>query len=283
MPNQNEKDPTRTDQTKKTDSGAASMKPLTGKVVIVTGASRGIGRAIALRLARDGAKVVLAARDAAKLAEVVKQIESDGGAAVSISIDLRSPDAPAAVVDMTIRAYGAINSVVNNAGATRRGDFFELTEADWSDGFALKFFSMVRLSRAAWPHLKQTKGSVLNIIGIGGRTPEAVFTIGGSVNGACLSFTKALSEIGIRDGVQVNAINPGWIRTDRLSKLLAEEAAKYGGDLEKAAEEACRRVNIKRVGEPEDIANLAAFVLSPQASYLHGAFIDIDAGLTKTI
>ena len=125
--------------------------------------------------------------------------------------------------------------VVNNAGATRRGDFFELTEADWSDGFALKFFSMVRLSRAAWPHLKKSRGSVLNIIGIGGRTPEAAFTIGGSVNGACLSFTKALSDIGIRDGVQVNAINPGWIRTDRLSKLLAEEAAKHGGDLEKLA------------------------------------------------
>lgn len=271
------------DQTKKIESSAPLAKTLADRVIIVTGASRGIGRAIALRLARDGAKVVLAARDAAKLAEVVKQIELDGGAAVSLPIDLRTPEAPAAVADTAIRAYGAIHSVVNNAGATRRGDFFELSEADWSDGFNLKFFCMVRLSRAAWPHLKKSRGSVLNIIGIGARTPEAVFTIGGSVNGACLSFTKALSDIGIRDGVQVNAINPGWIRTDRLRSLLAAEAAKHGGDLERAAEEACRRANIVRVGEPEDIANLAAFVLSPQSSYLHGAFIDIDGGLTKTI
>lgn len=268
-----------TDQIGKTESSA----PLAGKVVIVTGASRGIGRAIALRLARDEAKLVLAARDAAKLAEVVKQIEAEGGAAVSLPIDLRLPEAPAAVADLSIRTYGAIDSIVNNAGATRRGDFFELSEADWSDGFALKFFCMVRLSRAAWPHLKKSRGSVLNIIGVGGRTPEAVFTIGGSVNGACLSFTKALSDIGIRDGVQVNAINPGWIRTDRLRSLLAAEAAKHGGDLERAAEEACRRANITRVGEPEDVANLAAFVLSPQSGYLHGAFLDIDGGLTKTI
>lgn len=258
-------------------------RPLAGKVIIVTGASRGIGRAIALRIARDGAKVVLAARDAANLAKVVDEITRGGGTAMPIATDLRSPEAPAAVVEAAMRAYAKIDSVVNNAGATKHGDFFELSEADWTDGFALKFFSAVRLSRAAWPHLKNTRGSVLNIIGTGGRTPGASFTIGGSVNGACLSFTKALADIGIRDGVQVNAINPGWVRTDRLRHLLEKEAAEHGGDLEAAAAEVARKANIVRMGQPEDVANLAAYVLSPQSRLLQGAMIDLDGGMTKTI
>jgi NAD(P)-dependent dehydrogenase (short-subunit alcohol dehydrogenase family) len=257
--------------------------PLAGKVIIVTGASRGIGRAIALHIARDGAKVVLAARDAATLSKVVDEITKRGGEATSFAADLRLPEVPAAVVEATLLAYGKINSVVNNAGATKHGDFFDLSEADWTDGFALKFFSSVRLSRAAWPHLKKTGGSVLNIIGTGGRTPGASFTIGGSVNGACLSFTKALSEIGIRDGVQVNAINPGWVRTDRLRHLLEKEAAEHGGDLDAAATEVARKANIVRMGESEDVANLAAYVLSPQSRLLQGAMIDLDGGMTKTI
>jgi len=141
----------------------------------------------------------------------------------------------------------------------------------------------VRLTRAAWPHLKARKGSVLNIIGIGGRTPGAEFTIGGSVNGACLSFTKALADIGIRDGVQVNAINPGYIRTDRLRARLASLAAERGGNLEAAIAEIVVNANIVRIGEPEDVANLAAFVLSPQSRYLQGALIDLDGGQTKTV
>jgi NAD(P)-dependent dehydrogenase (short-subunit alcohol dehydrogenase family) len=256
---------------------------LAGKVVIVTGASRGIGRAIALRTARDGATVVLAARDPATLAKAVEEIKKDGGAAMAFPVDLRSPEAAAALVEAVIRAYGKIDSIVNNAGATKHGDFFELSEEDWADGFALKFFSAVRLSRAAWPHLKQTHGSVLNIIGTGGRTPGASFTIGGSVNGACLSFTKALSDIGIRDGVQVNAINPGWVRTERLRQLLQKETAEHGGNLEAAAAEVARKVNIVRLGEPEDVANLAAYILSPQSRLMQGAMIDLDGGMTKTI
>jgi NAD(P)-dependent dehydrogenase (short-subunit alcohol dehydrogenase family) len=258
-------------------------QPLAGKIIIVTGASRGIGRAIALRLARDGAKVVLAARDQAALEKVAAEISAAGGAASIFAADLRQLESPARLVDAAITAYGAIDAIVNNAGATKHGDFFTLSEADWADGFALKFFCAVRLSRAAWPHLVERKGSVLNIIGTGGRTPNAGFTIGGSVNGACLSFTKALAEIGIRDGVQVNAINPGWIRTDRLRHLLAAEAAEHGGDVEAAAAEAARKAHIVRIGEPEDVANLAAHILSPQSRLLHGALIDLDAGLTKTI
>jgi NAD(P)-dependent dehydrogenase (short-subunit alcohol dehydrogenase family) len=263
--------------------GKRSPGTLAGKVALVTGGSRGIGRAIGVRLAQEGARVVLAARQERILARVSAEIVADGGAATAFAADLRTVEAPAALVRVALEAYGAIDIVVNNAGATRRGDFLEMPDADWVDGFALKFFGAVRLARAAWPHLKQTHGSVLNIIGVGGRTPGAEFTIGGSVNGACLSFTKALADIGIRDGVQVNAINPGAIRTDRLRGWLEAAAAQHGGDIEAAARQMVQRANTVRLGEPEDIANLAAFIVSPPGRFLQGALIDMDGGQTKTV
>ena len=258
-------------------------KILAGKIDIVTGGSRGIGRAIALRLAREGAQVMIAARDKVALADAADAIGKVGGKVKTLAADLREPEAPGAVVRAALEGFGAIDIVVNNAGATRRGEFLKLSDADWTDGFALKFFGAVRLVRAAWPHLKQRRGAVLNIIGTGGRTPGPLFTIGGSVNGACLSFTKALADIGVRDGVQVNAVNPGYIRTDRLRAWLDAAAAQHGGDSEAAAREMVTRANIVRLGEPEDIANLAAFVLAPQNRFLQGALIDLDGGMTKTV
>jgi NAD(P)-dependent dehydrogenase (short-subunit alcohol dehydrogenase family) len=256
---------------------------LVGKIAIITGASRGIGRAIALRLAQNGAKILLVARNEAALAVAAEEITAAGGTSKMWPADLREAAAPAAAVSAAIEAFGALDIVVNNAGATKRGDFLELTDADWLDGFALKFFGAVRLVRTAWPHLVRRRGSVLNIIGIGGRTPGAEFTIGGSVNGACLSFTKALADIGIRDGVRVNAINPGWVRTDRLRALLQSTADQLGGDMPAAVEQVVRRSSIVRLGEPEDVANLAAFILSAEGSLLQGSLIDLDGGQTKTL
>ena len=261
----------------------AEQKPLDGKIAIVTGASRGIGRAIALRLARDGATLVLAARTQTDLARVVSEIGAGGGRATAVVGDLRESQTPAALVSATLKAYGSLDILVNNAGATKRGDFFQLTDADWADGFALKFFGAVRLTREAWPHLKARRGSVLFIIGSGGRTPSAEFTIGGSVNGACLSFTKAVADIGVYDGVQVNGINPGRVKTDRFQSTLAAEAAHHGGDLDAALQAIVRKSHIVRLGEPEDIANLASFIVSPNNRYLHGSLIDLDGGHTKTI
>jgi len=250
-----------------------------GKVAIVTGASRGIGRAIALRLARDGVRVVLCARDQKALDGVAREIEG----AHAVSLDLRAPESAARLVDAAIEAFGAIDILVNNAGATKRGEFENLSEEDWADGFALKFFGAVRLTRTAWPHLKRQAGSVVNIAGIGGRTPGAEFAIGGSVNAALLSFTKALADVGVRDGVQVNAINPGSIRTDRLARRLAAEAAKTGIGVEAAARNLVHATNTTRLGEPEDIANLVAFVVGPEGRFLQGSLIDMDGGQTKTI
>jgi NAD(P)-dependent dehydrogenase (short-subunit alcohol dehydrogenase family) len=261
----------------------ASNKSLEGKIAIVTGASRGIGRAIALQLSEDGATLLLAARTKTDLDKVASEINSIGGKATSVAGDLRDPGVPAALVKAALEAYGAIDIVVNNAGATKRGDFFKLTDADWEDGFGLKFYGAVRLTRAAWPHLKARRGSVLNIIGSGGRTPSAEFTIGGSVNGACLSFTKAVADIGLQDGVQVNAINPGRVKTDRFQQMLVDEAVQYGGDVNTALQAIVQKSNIVRLGEPEDVARLAAFMVSPQSRYMHGSLIDLDGGWTKTI
>jgi NAD(P)-dependent dehydrogenase (short-subunit alcohol dehydrogenase family) len=258
-------------------------KPLQGKISIVTGASRGIGRAIARRLAAEGSSVVLTARDQALLDEAAAEIRASEGTAETLALDLRMPDSGQRVADFAVGRFGRIDIVVNNAGATKRGDFLDLTDDDFADGFALKFFGSVRLTRAAWPHLKAARGSVVFISGVGGRTPGAQFTIGGSVNAALLSLTKALADLGLRDGVQVNAVNPGTIRTARYTGRLNALAKERGLDPESAEREYVRNGAIARIGEPEDIAALVAFVAGPEGKMLHGALIDMDAGATKTI
>jgi 3-oxoacyl-[acyl-carrier protein] reductase len=256
---------------------------LRGKTAIVTGSNRGIGRAIALALAAQGASCVLCARDQERLASVQREIRDIGGTANSLSLDLRAPDAPAQLVEFAVECSGTIDIVVNNAGATRRGDFLDLSDDDFLDGFALKYFGAVRILRAAWPWLRKSRGSVVNISGIGGRTPGAAFAIGGSVNAALLSLTKSLAATGLADGIQVNAVNPGAIRTGRLEKRLAVLANERSISLEDAERVFIEAEQVTRIGEPEDIAHLVAFVVSPRGRFLHGALIDADGGATKTI
>ncbi|BCM92558.1 putative oxidoreductase [Abditibacteriota bacterium] len=259
------------------------MPSLTGKVAVVTGASRGIGKAIAERLALEGARVVLTARDENLLRDSVVAIQDTGGQATFVALDLREPSTAVQIVETALGAFGGIDIVVNNAGATKRGEFLELDDDDWSDGFALKFFGAVRLLRAAWPHLKNSGGSVVNIAGVGGRTPGAQFAIGGSVNAALLSLTKALADVGIADGVQVNAINPGPVRTARFQARLKKAGQQHGIEPTEAEAQMVREMDITRIGEPEDIANLVAFLVSPQGRFLQGSLIDMDGGQTKTL
>jgi 3-oxoacyl-[acyl-carrier protein] reductase len=182
-----------------------------------------------------------------------------------------------------VAEFGGVDIVVNNAGATKRGEFLELTDEDWADGYALKLHGAVRLTRAAWPELRRRGGSVVNIAGTGGRTPGAEFTIGGSVNAAVLSFTKALADVGVRDGVQVNAVNPGTVRTGRFEKRMEALAAAQGLAREAAEGVFVRQQRVTRVGEPEDIAGLVAFLVGPEGRFLHGALIDMDGGATKSL
>ena len=253
---------------------------LSGRIAIVTGASRGIGRAIAQTLAAEGMKISAVARSKDQLDDLAGSIKT--GCLVQ-AVDLRQQNAAAAVVEATVAKFGRIDLLVNNAGATKRGDFFELTDADWEDGFALKFFGAMRLSRVAWTHLQASKGSIVNIIGIGGRTGSAEFAIGGSVNAACRLLTKALADRGVKDGVRVNAINPGSIKTERLDIRLKSFAAENNIDLSQAEAAMAKASGVSRFGQPSEIAAAVAFLASPACGFCHAALLDIDGGQTRTL
>jgi NAD(P)-dependent dehydrogenase (short-subunit alcohol dehydrogenase family) len=253
---------------------------LSGKVAIVTGASRGIGRAIAETLAAEGMNLTLVARSRDQLEALASALETK---TLVHAVDLRTADAPAAVVAATVTRFGRLDLLVNNAGATQRGDFLELSDADWDDGYALKFFGAMRGSRAAWPHLRASGGGIISIVGIGGRTGTAEFTIGGTVNAALLNLTKCLADRGLKEGVRVNAINPGSIATERLQGRLRSFASEHGVDLSAAEQEMAKAFKIARFGEPAEIARVVAFLASPQSSYCQGAIVDVDGGATRTL
>ena len=158
-----------------------------------------------------------------------------------------------------------------------------LTRRFIESGFDLKFFAQVRLCRAAWPLLKKSGGSIVAIAGIGGRAPVADYMIGSSVIGAQLAFMKALADLGKRDGVQVNSINPGSVDTDRFRHRLGIIMAGTGLNEAAATEHHRRELNITRFGQPEDIAGLVAFIVSPRGRWLQGAAIDMDGGQVEPL
>ena len=256
---------------------------LAGKVALVTGSSRGIGRGIALALAEEGCDVMLTGRDEAALREVAAAAEKLGRKAKLEVLDLRRREAPAALAAAVQRDFGRLDILVNNAGTTKRGDFFALTDADWEEGYALKFFAHVRLARAAWPMLKQSGGALITIAGTSGRVPTAAFTIGSSVNAACVAFSKALADLGKSDGVQVNAINPSYVETERLWRRIRADMERTGKDEAAVREWHRQDIGVTRFGTPEDIAGLVAFIVSPRGRWLHGATIDMDGGEIRAL
>jgi len=251
---------------------------LGGKVALVTGSSRGIGRGIALALAAEGVSLALTARDEKALAEVAQSIRAKGGKTIVVPLDLRERSAPAVLVAAVTRELGGLDILINNAGATKRGEFAALSDADWEDGFALKFFAHVRLARAAWPLLKERRGALVTIGGTSGRKPDARFTIGSSVNAACAAFSKALADLGKEDGVRVNCIHPSLVDTDRQRTRIAAEIARSGRFEADVRAQFCREAGTTRFGTPQDVADLVCFIVSERGSWLHGATIDLDGG-----
>jgi NAD(P)-dependent dehydrogenase (short-subunit alcohol dehydrogenase family) len=257
---------------------------LSEKVALVTGANRGIGAAIAMELAREGVHLCLVARDLKKLNEVASALGDTANVRVIVhAADLREPAAAADAVKAATGAFGRLDILVNNAGATKRADFFTLTDEDFLDGFALKFHGYVRTTRAAWPHLRNAKGNIVNIVGIGSRSGSAEFTIGGAVNVAILNFTKAMADIGMQDGVRVNAINPGFIETERLGRTIERTMRNRSCSREAAIAYLLSTHGTTRLGQPEEIAAMTAFLVSDRAGFLQGSIIDVDGGATRSL
>jgi NAD(P)-dependent dehydrogenase (short-subunit alcohol dehydrogenase family) len=250
------------------------------KIVVISGASRGIGRGIALAFAREGAQTVLASSSAENLAVAAKAIAAEGPEPFTVAGDLRTLAACEQLFQRVNERFQRCDVLVNNAGATRAGAFVDLPDAVWLEGYALKFFGCVRLTRLFWPLLKASQGNVVNIIGGAARTPDPEFLIGGSVNAAMANFSKGLSKLGNRDDVNVNAIHPGNTDTERQEQLRQQRAAALGKTVEELRSEALVKNNMRRFGKPEDIAALALFLCSERARHIQGAAIAVDGGAT---
>jgi NAD(P)-dependent dehydrogenase (short-subunit alcohol dehydrogenase family) len=251
-----------------------------GKVVVVSGASRGIGRAIAMAFARQGAQTVLASSSAQNLAAAAEAIATQGPKPLAVAGDLRTLAACEQLFRQVNESLGRCDVLINNAGATRAGNFLDLPDETWLDGFELKFFGAVRITRLFWPLLKAAQGHLVSIIGGAARTIEPEFLIGGAVNAAAANFNKGLSRLGMRDGVHVNAIHPGQTATERTEQLVQQRATALGKAAEEVRAAMLEKSGVRRMATPEDIAALALFLCSEHARHIQGTAIAVDGGAT---
>ncbi|HUE19356.1 MAG TPA: SDR family oxidoreductase [Stellaceae bacterium] len=255
-------------------------KEFEGKVVVVSGGSRGIGRAIALAFAREGAQTVLAASNAANLEAAAKAVAAAGPAPMTVAGDLRTLAGCEQLFAQVSERFQRCDVLVNNAGATKGGKFFEQPDELWSDGFALKFHAAVRLTRLFWPLLKAAHGNIVNVVGGAARTPGPEFLIGGAVNAAFANFAKGLTALGNRDDININVVHPGVTQTERYEQLTQQFAKAQGKTVDEVRAEALAKSGLRRVGQPEDVAALAVFLASAKARHIHGTAIAIDGGGT---
>jgi len=252
-------------------------------VAIVTGASQGIGRATAVRLAKDFSGVALAARNGEALKEVAAKVKSSGADPLAAALDLRTRESAEILVKQTLDRFGRIDALVNIAGAVPQIDLFAMTEDQWRDGLELKLHGARRLTILAWDALKASKGSVVLMSGSAALDPKPGFAAVATVNAAIIALAKAFAEQGIKDGVQVNSVVPGPVMTDRRKSFMEKWAPANGMTVDEATEKFPREVGISRYGKPEEVADLMAFLVSPAAKWLTGTSVRIDGGEIKGI
>ena len=250
-------------------------------VAVVTGASQGIGRATAVRLARDFTAVVLAARNEEELKEVAAAVQDAGAAPLICATDLRDPQAADALIKSTLDRFGRIDALLNIAGAVPQIDLFEMTDAQWEDGLALKLHGARRLTVRAWDALKASKGSVVLISGSAALDPKPGFAAVAAVNAAIIALAKAFAEQGIKDGVQVNSVVPGAVMTGRRESFFRKWAPAHNMTYEEAVKKFPEEVGINRFGKPEEIADLLGYLVSPAAKWMTGSSIRMDGGEVK--
>ncbi|UHQ96321.1 SDR family NAD(P)-dependent oxidoreductase [Natrinema halophilum] len=250
---------------------------LDGRVVAITGGSKGIGKATAERFARAGADIALCARRTDALEEAAAEIEDECVACHPISADLSTVAGPKQFIADVIDHYGRLDVLVNNAGSSPPGQLEQLSEDDWSQAIDLKLMGYVRSTKAALPHLVESNGAIVNVIGTGGIYPQPDFLTSGMTNAADIVFTRAIAKQYGAD-VRINAVNPGPVRTDRWDEFTATVAEQYDLPIEDVEEQVPDVFPQGRICEPEEIANVVTFLASEEASFVNGACIDVDGG-----
>lgn len=257
---------------------------LQGKAAIVTGGSKGIGKAIAAELAHQGAKVMICARGIDALEQTAQELKTSGATVEIIQADMTRPDDIERLADDTASRFGRIDILINNAVASTQNSFEGLADSDWNHHIDVKLLGYVRACRAVLPHLRQHGwGRIVNVVGMSARIVTAYRMTNGAVNAAVTNFTKHLAEQTGKDGITVNAIHPGYTRTPRLENGFKEWSAL---DKTSVAEIEARRVAeipIGRLIEPADLAYLAAFLCSERAGAITGQAIAVDGGSGRGI
>jgi len=253
---------------------------LTDRVALVTGGTQGIGRASALRLAAEGARVAIAARGEAGLAQVTQEIRAAGGTALPVRADVSRAQDCARAIDETVGTLGGIDILVNNAGTSATGEFERVDDGAWQADFDLKLFAAVRLSRLAIPHMKRVgAGRIINITNIGAKQPRARSMPTTVTRAAGLALTKALSKEYAPHGILVNTICIGLVRAGQHER----RAAQRGVDVETLYAELAKDIPLGRVGDAEEVANVVAFLASAAASYVTGTSINLDGGTSAVL
>ena len=256
---------------------------LKGKRALVTGASRGLGFATALTLAREGCRVAVNSREEENANAAAQKIASETGSQViGLAGDVSEASVPEKLIAQTVGAFGGLDLLVTNAGGPPPGTFETHDEAAWQKAIDLSLMSHVRLIRAALPHLRQSDAaSVLTVTSISVKQPIENLILSNSVRAATVGLTKSLAiELGA-DGIRFNSILPGWTETERVVQLMEARAAENKTTVEEETEKQSAESPLRRIGQPEEFANAAVFMMSPAASYITGVMLNVDGGMYK--
>jgi 3-oxoacyl-[acyl-carrier protein] reductase len=259
------------------------METMSQSVAIVTGASSGIGRATALRLARDYTGIGIVARKKHELEILADEIRAVGSEPLVIDADLSAERSPETVVARTVDRFGRIDALANIAGAVPGIDLFDMTDAQWNAALALKFHGARRLTLEAWDALKASRGGVVMMSGSSADVPTAAQAAIGSINAAIVALAKAFADRGMDDGVQVNSILPGPVLTGRRLGMIQQWAKVHGTTIEQAKADFIEKSGVRRFGEPEEVAELLSYILSPAARWMTGTAVRIDGGEVKVV
>ncbi len=253
------------------------------KIALVAASSKGLGRACAEALAAEGAGVTICARNEADLAKTREEISRKTGAEIlAVAADMTKPDDINGLVEKTVEYFGSLHILVTNAGGPPGGDFFEFDDAAWLAAFELSMMSTVRLIRAAVPHMQAAKwGRIINITSLSVKEPLAPLVLSNATRPSVHGLAKTLSNQLGQNGITVNNIMPGYTRTDRIIEYGQAVAKQSGKSLEEVFADMGEPVPVGRIGEPEELGALAAFLASEKAAYITGVSIPVDGGAIR--